>query len=63
MVSPSYFRALGMKLQKGRLLGEKDVKGTPPVTVVNETMARKNFPNEEPIGKRILIQEVIPCKT
>ena len=63
MVSPSYFRALGMRLRKGRLLSDRDVKGAPPVTVINETMARKNFPNEEPIGKRILIQEVIPGKT
>jgi putative ABC transport system permease protein len=63
MVSPSYFRTLGMRLRKGRVLGDRDVKGAAPATVINETMARKYFPNEEPLGKRILIQQVVPGKT
>ena len=63
MVTPSYFRALGMKLRKGRGLSERDAAGGPPVTVINETMARKYFPKEEPIGKRILVQQIIPGKT
>lgn len=63
MVSPSYFTALGMTLKKGRGLSERDRKGSPPVTVINETMARKYFPHEDPIGKRILIQEIVPGKT
>lgn len=63
MVSPSYFTALGMTLKKGRGLDEHDVKGAPPVTVINETMAGKYFPREDPIGKRILIQEIVPGKT
>jgi putative ABC transport system permease protein len=63
VVSPSYFRSIGMRMRKGRPLGDRDVRGSTTVTVINETMARKNFPNEEPIGKRILIQEIIPGKT
>jgi putative ABC transport system permease protein len=63
MVSPAYFRVLGMKLRKGRGLNERDGKGAPPVTVVNQTMVRQYFPNEEPLGKRILIQEIVPGKT
>jgi len=63
MVSPSYFRTLGMTLNKGRGLSERDVKGTPMVTVINETMMRKYFPKVEPVGKRILIQEIVPGKT
>lgn len=63
MVSPSYFRTLAMTLKKGRGLGERDVKGAMPVSVINETMARKYFPNEEPVGQRILIQEIVPGKT
>lgn len=63
MVSPSYFTALGMTLKKGRGLSERDRKGASPVTVINETMARKYFPQEDPIGKRILIQEIVPGKT
>jgi putative ABC transport system permease protein len=63
MVSPSYFRTLGMTVKKGRALGDRDRKGAPPVTVINETMARKYFTNEEPVGRRILIQEIVPGKT
>jgi putative ABC transport system permease protein len=63
MVSPSYFRTLGMKLRKGRTLGVHDAKGAPFVAVINETMVRLYFKDEEPIGKRILVQEIVPGKT
>jgi putative ABC transport system permease protein len=63
MVSPSYFRTIGMTLKKGRALSDTDAKGTLPATVINETMVRKYFPNEEPLGQRILIQEIVPGKT
>ncbi|MGA2878155.1 MAG: ABC transporter permease [Bryobacteraceae bacterium] len=63
MVSPSYFRALGMKVRQGRALNDHDVAGAPSVTVINETMARKYLPNQNPIGKRILIQQIVPGKT
>jgi putative ABC transport system permease protein len=63
MVSPSYFGVLGMKLRQGRGLNERDGAGAPPATVINATMARKYFPNEQPVGKRILIQEIVPGKT
>jgi len=63
MVSPSYFRALGMRLRKGRHLSDREAKGGPPVTVINENMARLYFKGEEPIGKRILVQDIVPGKT
>ena len=63
MVSPSYFRAVGMRLRKGRGLSDRDLAGAPPVAVMNETMARKYFPHEDPIGKRILVDKIIPGKT
>jgi len=58
MVSPSYFSALGLRLLKGRTLTDRDTKGAPNVTVISETMRKKYFGNEDPIGKRILIQEI-----
>jgi len=58
MVTPSFSRTLGERLIKGRLLNDRDVKGATPVTVINETMARKYFPDEDPIGKRILIPDM-----
>lgn len=63
MVSPSYFQAVGMRLKKGRGLSDHDLAGAPSITVVNETMVRKYFQNQDPIGKRILIQQIIPGKT
>ncbi|HEX2855560.1 MAG TPA: ABC transporter permease [Opitutaceae bacterium] len=63
MVSPSYFRTLGITVIKGRGLTERDVKGSPPVTVINEAMAKKYFPGEDPIGKRLMIEEILYNKT
>jgi predicted permease len=63
MVSPSYFRTLGLRLRKGRTIEDRDVKGAPGVAVINETMVRLYFKGEEPLGKRILVQEIVPGKT
>jgi predicted permease len=63
MVSPSYFRTLGLRLRKGRTLSDLDAKGAPAVAVINETMVRLYFKGEEPLGKRILVQEIVPGKT
>ncbi len=48
-----------MKLLKGRGLDEGDIAGTAPVTVINETMAKTYFKGEDPIGKRILIRQLV----
>lgn len=62
MVSPSYFQTLDMRLRKGRGLTESDGAGSAPVAVINETMVKKYFKNEDPIGKRILVEQIIPAK-
>ncbi|HUI43445.1 MAG TPA: ABC transporter permease, partial [Terriglobia bacterium] len=59
-VSPSYLATLGMRLLKGRWLAETDTAGTPPVAVINATMSQRYFKGQDPIGQRILIQEIIP---
>ncbi|HEX8137727.1 MAG TPA: ABC transporter permease [Pyrinomonadaceae bacterium] len=53
IVSANYFRAMGIPLIKGRVITERDTKDAPRVVVINETLARKYFPGEEPLGKRI----------
>jgi putative ABC transport system permease protein len=58
VVGPLYFDTVGMRLLKGRSLDESDVAGAVPVTVINETMAKKYFKGEDPIGKRILIRQL-----
>src|SRR5262249_33058019 len=55
LVSPSYFRALGLRLRRGRTLSELDRDNTPLVIVVNETFARRFFGAEDPIGQRLLM--------
>jgi putative ABC transport system permease protein len=59
-VSPSYLSAAGMRLLKGRWLGESDTSRALPVTVINETMAKRFFKNQDPIGQRISIQQIVP---
>jgi putative ABC transport system permease protein len=54
-VSPDYFRAMGIRLIRGRLFTAQDNGKTPPVAVINETMVRQFFPNEDPMGKQIRI--------
>src|SRR5947209_5814451 len=59
VVGPSYFDTVGMKLLKGRNLDEGDVADAMPVTVINETMAKTYFKGEDPIGKRILMRQLV----
>ena len=63
IVSPSYFDALGIKLVAGRALSDKDMAGAPPVALINETLAKREFPGANPIGRRIRVQEIVPGKT
>jgi predicted permease len=63
VVGPSYFDTVGMRLLKGRSLNEGDVADAVPVTVINETMAKTYFKREDPIGKRILIRQLVFGKT
>ena len=55
-ISPAYFRTLKIPLKKGRDLTEGDRAGAPWAAVVNETFARRYFPNQDPIGQHILLR-------
>ena len=52
-VSPDYFRTMRIPLRKGRWFDDHDRPDTQSVVVINETMARQLWPNEEPLGQRI----------
>ena len=52
---PGYFGALGIPLLHGRDFTDADQSGAPEIAVINEAMARKAVPGEDPIGKRIRI--------
>jgi putative ABC transport system permease protein len=51
--TPDYFRAMGIPLIKGRLFTEGDKKDAPLVAIVNQELARREFPGQDPIGQRI----------
>jgi putative ABC transport system permease protein len=52
-VSPGYFRAMGIPLLRGRTFNEQDGGDAPGVVIINETLARRHFPGEDPLGKRL----------
>ena len=54
-ITPDYLKALGIPLVKGRSFSESDGPQSPHVLLINETMARRYFPNEDPIGKRLTL--------
>lgn len=55
VVSPSYFDVMDIPLLSGRGFNASDVDGAAPVTVVSEALARRYWPGEDPVGKRIRI--------
>ena len=63
IVTPSYFEALGIKLVAGRMLNDKDAPGGTRVALINDAFARREFLDADPIGHRIVVQEIVPGKT
>ncbi len=55
-VTPNYFATMGIPIKKGRDFDQRDKSTSPGVVIINETLARMHFPNEDPIGKRITPQ-------
>jgi putative ABC transport system permease protein len=56
VIAPNYFRAMKIPLLRGRDLTEDDRHSKPGVVVINETMARRFWPREDPIGKQIRLK-------
>jgi putative ABC transport system permease protein len=56
VVSPSYFRTIGLRLIDGRILTADDRDGAPFVVVINQSMARDFFKGADPIGRQILLR-------
>src|SRR5262249_48379434 len=51
-ISGRYFQTMGVPLSRGRFFSDQDGPDSPRVAIINEAMARRDFPREEPIGKR-----------
>jgi predicted permease len=61
-VTPDYFRTMGAAVRRGRALVPTDVAGAQRVAVVNETMARRFWPGQNPLGKCLkIISPAAPC--
>jgi putative ABC transport system permease protein len=52
-VTPGYFAAMGIRLLAGRMLDDRDVRERPPVTIVNDALAKRYFRGADAVGKRI----------
>jgi len=62
-VTPAYFHALGLPVVKGRAFLPSDRAGSPLVMIVNETLAHRLWPNQDPIGRRVNGSSGKPPKT
>ena len=54
-ISGSYFAAMGIPLLAGRTFSDTDTGQAPPVAVVNQTLARRFFAGENPIGQHLIL--------
>jgi putative ABC transport system permease protein len=52
--SPGYFQVMGVSLIRGRLLSADDRALTPPVALISEALARRYFPNQNPLGRHLV---------
>jgi predicted permease len=53
VTTPGYFEAMGIPLLRGRAFGVADAEGSPPVVLVNRTLAERLLPGRDPVGARI----------
>jgi predicted permease len=53
VVTPDYFRTLGIPLKAGRVFNDRDTATSPPVIIVSASFVRKMFPDQSPLGQRI----------
>jgi putative ABC transport system permease protein len=62
IVTPGYFRTLRLRVVSGRLIDDRDTAGSVPVVVVNESFVRRYSPDANPIGRRILVERILPSR-
>jgi putative ABC transport system permease protein len=64
VVTEDYFKTMRIRLIQGRELSVKDNESAPRVALINEALARAQFPDDSPIGQRILLNDrgSVPCE-
>jgi predicted permease len=63
LISGPFFETAGIPLRRGRVFSDRDRRGTTPVAIINDTMARTYWPGADPIGKRFRFRESLPWLT
>jgi len=53
VMTPGYCQTMGIALRRGRLLDEHDTSGAPPAALIGESLAKRQFPGQDPIGRRV----------
>jgi putative ABC transport system permease protein len=56
-VTPGYFRAMGIQLLTGRMFDNRDTERSPGVAIVSESVARRAWGDQDPIGKRVTLED------
>ena len=59
-ISSTYFATIGQRLISGRPFADSDQEGAPNVAIINETLARRQWPNEDALGKRLRLLDAPP---
>src|ERR1051326_6863544 len=60
IVNADYFRALRIPLLQGRLFDERDILGHSNTVIITQSVARRFFPNQSPLGQRLMIDWLDP---
>ena len=60
VATPEYFQVMGIPLRAGRAFAPEDRDGTPGVAIINESLVRRFFPDEDPIGKYVNVAVMGP---
>jgi putative ABC transport system permease protein len=63
VVTQDYFSVMGIPLRSGRFFDERDRQGTEAVAIINEKLARRLWPNEDPVGKSIIVPDMMTPET
>jgi predicted permease len=62
-VSPGYFPAMRVSLTQGRYFDDRDMKDAPATVIINESLAERFWPNQDPLGKRVGLGEKVSWRT
>lgn len=60
VVTPHYFRVMDIPLRRGRFFDDRDRTGSDQVVIINESLARRLWPDEDPVGKILLVPDMAP---